>query len=81
MLGQAHSKGIKVIMDLVMNHSSDQHPWFVKSAANDSFYRNFYRWSNSPPSGTGPWGQQLWYPKNGSNLLCIILEWDARFKL
>jgi alpha-amylase len=72
MLGQAHSKGIKVIMDLVMNHSSDQHPWFVKSAANDSFYRNFYRWSNSPPSGTGPWGQQLWYPKNGSNYYALF---------
>ncbi len=67
MLTQAHNKGIKVVMDLVLNHTSDQHPWFVKSAANDPFYRNFYRWETAPSSQTGPWGQQLWYSKNGSN--------------
>ncbi|MDZ4668498.1 MAG: alpha-amylase family glycosyl hydrolase [bacterium] len=72
LLNQAHSRGIKVIMDFVMNHSSNQHPWFIKSAANDSFYRNFYRWNTSPPSGTGPWGQQIWHPKNGSNYYALF---------
>jgi glycosidase len=72
MLTQAHNRGIKVIMDLVINHSSDKHPWFIKSANNDAFYRDFYRWETSPSSQTGPWGQQLWYPKNGSNYYALF---------
>lgn len=72
MLAQAHNRGIKVIIDFVINHSSDQHPWFVKSAANDPFYRNFYVWNNSPSSQTGPWGQNLWYSKNGSNYYALF---------
>jgi alpha-amylase len=64
MLEAAHQRGIKVIIDLVLNHTSTQHPWFVKSAANDSFYRNFYRWENTPLNATGPWGQQVWHNKN-----------------
>lgn len=67
LLTQAHNRGIKVVMDLVLNHTSDQHPWFVKSAANDPYYRNFYRWDAAPGNQTGPWGQQVWYSKNGSN--------------
>lgn len=72
MLDSAHSKGIKVIMDYVINHTSSQHPWFVKSAANDPFYRNFYRWETTAPVQTGPWGQQVWYPKNGSNYYALF---------
>lgn len=72
MMTQAHNRGIKVIMDLVINHSSDKHPWFIKSANNDPFYRDFYRWETSPSSQTGPWGQQLWYPKNGSNYYALF---------
>ncbi len=72
MLNIAHSSNIKVIIDLVINHTSSQHPWFVKSAANDPFYRNFYRWQTTPPTQTGPWGQQVWYPKNGSNYYALF---------
>lgn len=72
MLDSAHRRGIKVIMDLVINHTSGQHPWFIKSAANDPFYRNFYRWETSAPVQTGPWGQQVWYPKNGSNYYALF---------
>ena len=39
----AHKKGIKVIMDLVLNHASTQHPWFSDAATNpDSKYRNYF---------------------------------------
>jgi glycosidase len=72
MLNTAHTAGIKVIIDLVINHTSSQHPWFIKSAANDPFFRNFYRWETSPPTQTGPWGQQVWYPKNGSNYYALF---------
>ena len=72
MLDSAHRRGINVIMDFVINHTSSQHPWFVKSAANDPFYRNFYRWQTPAPTQTGPWGQQVWYPKNGSNYYALF---------
>lgn len=72
MLDSAHRRGIKVIMDFVINHTSSQHPWFIKSAANDPFYRNFYRWETTAPSQIGPWGQQVWYPKNGSNYYALF---------
>lgn len=71
-INEAHNRGIKVIVDFVINHTSSQHPWFIKSAANDPFYRNFYRWENTPPNQTGPWGQQVWYPKNGSNYYALF---------
>jgi maltose alpha-D-glucosyltransferase / alpha-amylase len=47
---QAKQRGIKIIVDLVMNHTSDQHPWF-KSARSDkeSKFRNWYTWSKTRP--------------------------------
>ena len=40
-----HDRGIKLIMDLVANHSSDEHPWFKESRkSKDNLYRNYYHW-------------------------------------
>ncbi|HKI96267.1 MAG TPA: maltose alpha-D-glucosyltransferase [Gemmatimonadales bacterium] len=49
-LKEAHRRGLKVITELVMNHTSDQHPWFQKarSAKPGSRARDFYVWSDSP---------------------------------
>jgi maltose alpha-D-glucosyltransferase/alpha-amylase len=49
-LKEAHSRGIKVVTELVLNHTSDQHPWFQKSrrAPVGSELRDFYVWSDSP---------------------------------
>jgi alpha-amylase len=63
----AHERGINVIVDFVLNHSSNQHPWFQKSAANDAHYRNFYRWSAVNETYNGPWGQDVWHYYNNSN--------------
>lgn len=60
-LAAAHARGIKVIIDYVMNHCSDQHPWFTAAAANDPTYRDWFRWSPSDPGQTGPWGQNVWH--------------------
>jgi trehalose synthase len=46
----ARDRGIRVIADLVMNHTSDQHPWFQAARADkDSPYRDFYVWSDEKP--------------------------------
>jgi maltose alpha-D-glucosyltransferase/alpha-amylase len=49
-LREAHQRGLRVITELVMNHTSDQHPWFQRSrrAAPGSRWRDFYRWSDHP---------------------------------
>ena len=47
LLDEAHKRGIRVITDLVMNHTSDQHPWFEESRRNpDGPYGGFYVWSD-----------------------------------
>lgn len=48
LVSQAHARGIRVITDLVMNHTSDQHPWFQASRAEpEGPYGDFYVWSDS----------------------------------
>ena len=45
LVAQAHQRGIKVVMDLVVNHTSDEHPWFVESRSSvDSPKRDWYWW-------------------------------------
>ncbi len=46
---EAHRRDIKIIIDLVLNHTSNQHPWFIRAAENDPSFRNYYVWS-SPDS-------------------------------
>ncbi|MBX9851496.1 MAG: hypothetical protein K2X86_07025 [Cytophagaceae bacterium] len=65
-IDSAHARGIKVIIDLVMNHTSSQHPWFVESLDPLSEKRSWYTWQNTNPGNTGPWGQTVWHSKNGS---------------
>ncbi|SDG30014.1 alpha-amylase family glycosyl hydrolase [Alloyangia pacifica] len=51
----AHMLGIKVLIDLVMSHSSDQHPWFEESrASKDNARANWYVWADAKPDGTPP---------------------------
>ncbi|MCK6617926.1 MAG: maltose alpha-D-glucosyltransferase [Cyclobacteriaceae bacterium] len=49
-LKEAHHRGIRVIIELILNHTSDQHPWFrrARKAKAGSRYRNFYVWSDTP---------------------------------
>jgi maltose alpha-D-glucosyltransferase/alpha-amylase len=50
LLRAAHSRGIRIITELVLNHTSDQHPWFQRArlAKPGSVYRDFYVWSDTP---------------------------------
>ncbi|MBN2907936.1 alpha,alpha-phosphotrehalase [Polycladomyces sp. WAk] len=52
LLKQAHDKGIKVIMDIVVNHTSTEHPWFRDSArSRENPYRDFYIWKDGVNGG------------------------------
>ncbi len=49
LVSQAHARGMRVITDLVMNHTSDQHPWFQASRADPTGpYGDFYVWGDDP---------------------------------
>ena len=65
-LAAAHQRGIRVILDLVLNHSSSQHPWFVQSASSPTnAYRDWYLWSPTD-LGYGPFGGSGWHYRNGN---------------
>ena len=52
LLDEAHKRGLKIIMDLVINHTSDQHKWFQESKNPDSPYHNYYFWRRGRKGGT-----------------------------
>ncbi|MFH1797423.1 MAG: alpha-glucosidase family protein [Pseudomonadota bacterium] len=54
-LEEAHRRGIKVIIDLVLSHTSDQHAWFRQSrASRDNDKADWYVWADAKPDGTAP---------------------------
>lgn len=55
LLARAHGSGLRVLLDFVPNHSSDQHPWFVESrSSRDSPKRDWYIWRDPAPDGGPP---------------------------
>ncbi|MFZ4413395.1 MAG: alpha-amylase family glycosyl hydrolase [Bacteroidales bacterium] len=58
----AHQRGIKVIIDLVMNHTSNQNSWFTQSASStNSTYRDWYRWNTTNPGGSWNYKNSAYY--------------------
>jgi len=62
LLEEAHQRGIRPIIDFVVNHTSTEHPWFQRALENDPQYTDWYIWSDTDPGGVGPWGQTIWHP-------------------
>lgn len=75
LLEEAHARDIRVIIDLVLNHTSTQHPWFQSALTPSSEYRDWYIWSETDPGFRGPWGAQAWHrASNGQYYYAIF--WD-----
>src|ERR671917_309239 len=52
LLAAVHERGMRLVMDLVVNHTSDEHPWFVESrSSRDNPKRDWYWWREQPPNG------------------------------
>lgn len=61
LLQTAHQKGLKVIMDLVLNHTSDEHVWFKEALkGKDSPYYDYYIWSKTPSDITSVFSGSAW---------------------
>ncbi|WP_129728853.1 alpha-amylase family glycosyl hydrolase [Ectobacillus funiculus] len=75
---EAHKRNVKVIMDLVINHTSNEHPWFVDALKNkNSKYHDYYIWAdkNTDLNEKGPWGQQVWHKaSNGEYFYATFWE-------
>jgi alpha-glucosidase len=71
LLAAAHARGLRVLLDLVPNHSSDRHPWFTASrASRDDPKRDWYIWRDAAPGGGPP---NNWISDFGGS----AWEWDA----
>ncbi|MCO7128454.1 alpha-glucosidase [Lactococcus garvieae] len=55
LISEADKRGIKIIMDLVVNHTSDEHPWFIEARkSEENMYHDYYIWRDAPADGSLP---------------------------
>ena len=77
LLEEAHKRDIKVIMDLVLNHTSTEHPWFQSSQDPESEYHDWYVWSEDNPQTPGPWSQNVWHRNQSNGLYYYGVFWGG----
>ncbi|MFA5466540.1 MAG: alpha-glucosidase [Candidatus Izemoplasmatales bacterium] len=86
LLAKLHQSGIKLIMDLVVNHTSDEHPWFKASAEGDPKYKDYYHWQKTKNNWSSFFGGEAWtyHPKRKEYYLHLFskkqpdLNWDNK---
>ena len=72
LVDECHKRGIRVVIDLVLNHHSDKHEWFTRAIDPKSPYHDWYIWNDKDPAWKGPWNQKVWHrvnPPSGKNSL------------
>ncbi|WP_256756668.1 alpha-amylase family glycosyl hydrolase [Cohnella sp. WQ 127256] len=78
LIAEAHKRDIRILMDLVVNHTSVEHPWFVDSAKDkESPYRDWYTWADDAESAKpsdGATGNAAWHPSENGQYLGIFWE-------
>ncbi len=77
LIEEAQRRGIKVIVDLVLNHTSTEHPWFVDSASGpDAEKRDWYIWSPTNDGSRAPWsgGGPVWHKRGDEHYFALFWE-------
>ena len=76
LIEEAHKRGIRVIVDLMLNHTSSEHPWFVSANSSpESEKREWYIWSPDNPGDQAPWGGPVWH--QGDDAYYFGLFWEG----
>ena len=73
---EADKRGIKLMLDMVFNHTSSNHKWFQKALAGDEKYKNYYIFKKGKPDGTAPTN---WESKFGGNAWEYVPEMDEYY--
>ena len=68
---EAEKRGIRLMLDMVFNHTSTEHAWFQKALAGDPDYEDYYIWRAGGPDGTPP---NNWESKFGGNAWQYVPE-------
>ena len=77
LLAEAEKRDIKIIIDLVINHTSTQHPWFQAAQDPTSEFHDWYVWSAEHPQIPGPWFQNAWHRNSVNNLYYYGIFWGG----
>ena len=75
LIAAAHERGIAVIVDMVLNHTSSRHPWFTASRLGEPAYSDWYIWEDKDPGYVGPWGAVAWHPADDRYYYGVF--WDG----
>jgi len=59
--GECHRRGIRIVIDLVLNHCSNRHEWFTKAVDPASSFHDWFIWADKDPGWRGPWNQRVWH--------------------
>jgi glycosidase len=74
----AHERGIAVVVDMVLNHLSSDHPYFKSALGGDaSPYRGWFRFAATKPAQLGPWGQDVWHRSPSRNEFYYGVFWSG----
>lgn len=75
LVAEAHERGIAVIIDMVINHTSSRHPWFMSARIGEPDYADWYIWAEEDPGYAGSWGAPAWHRAGGRHYYGVF--WDG----